>query len=337
MTSRAFIVGCSGLSLSAEERDFISTARPWGLILFGRNVETPDQVKALVESFRDAVEVHAPVLIDQEGGRVARLGAPFWPRFPAARRFGDLYLSAPAAALEAVYLEGRLIGHYLALLGIDIDCMPVLDLHLQDKSDVIGDRSFGSSPQIVSSLGRAVCNGLLESGVLPVIKHIPGHGRATVDSHECLPVVDGAEDVLRETDFEPFRQLSDMPIAMSAHVMYPAFDSVNCATLSKRIIDEVIRDYIGFDGVLMMDDISMQALTGSVVERGEAAWAAGCDIVLHCNGRLDEMRAVAEVAPLLSGRSATRCDAALRRRAAAAEPLDVEASWARLEDLMGRF
>ena len=335
MTEKAFISGCAGHALSAAERAFFAQAQPWGLILFGRNIDCPDQVCALTRSFRECVGRDAPVLIDQEGGRVARLRAPHWPPFPPAGRFGELYQSDAAAARDATQLGAQLIGLELSALGIDVDCLPVLDLHLPQTHSAIGDRAYGQDAGMVADLGRSACRGLLCAGVLPVIKHVPGHGRALVDSHQQLPVVDASLETLRQTDFEPFRQLADMPLAMSAHVVYSGLDQARPATQSKAIITEVIRREIGFHGVLMTDDISMGALSGTVAERSVAAWQAGCDLVLHCNGKLEEMQALAEVAPAIDGATAQRCQAALSLRTAP-QRLDVGEARARFAGLMER-
>ncbi|MDC9700730.1 MAG: beta-N-acetylhexosaminidase [Alphaproteobacteria bacterium] len=337
MRPHAFIASCVGHVLSCEEKTFMKEACPWGLILFKRNIGTPAQVKALTRLFRDTVGWEAPVLIDQEGGRVARLRPPSWPSFPAAKLFGNLYKDDEFLALEAVRLETLLMGHELFELGIDIDCMPVLDLFLEGASSVIGDRAYSSFPEAISRLGRSACEGLLQSGVLPVLKHCPGHGRALVDSHKSLPFVDASALVLEEIDFLPFRNLSDMPLSMCAHVVYSAFDTERPATLSPVVISEVIRSYIGFDGLLITDDISMNALSGSLAERSRAAWAAGCDIVLYSSGNLREMRSIADIAPLVEGKAMARSNLALSRRNQGREmPVDIEALRVRYEALISR-
>ncbi len=291
---KAVILGCAGLELTSEEKTFFSAEDPFGFILFGRNCENPEQVGSLVTDLRDAVaRADAPVLIDQEGGRVQRLKPPHWRQAPPAARFGELYSRDPAAGLEAVQINSTLIGLELAELGISVDCLPCLDVVTADGHNIIGDRAFGSDPCLVSALGKAACDGILAAGVLPVLKHVPGHGRARVDSHLELPTVEAAGKDLADVDFAPFRVLSDMPLAMTAHVVYTAFDPEAPATLSKRVVGEVIRGQIGFEGILMSDDISMKALSGEIGARTAQAFDAGCDIVLHCNGDMEEMKAAA--------------------------------------------
>jgi beta-N-acetylhexosaminidase len=286
-------------------RDFDVTSccyiRLCGFILFTRNCHSPEQVRDLVMALRDSVGRNdAPVLIDQEGGRVQRLRPPHWRDAPAALRFGDLYAADPQAACAAARLNARLIAADLQPLGIDVDCLPVLDLPSDGAHDVISDRAFGGEPARIAELGRAVCEGLLEGGVLPVAKHIPGHGRATVDSHLTLPRVSCPLSELRASDFAPFRALNDMPMAMTAHVVYEALDDQAPATTSPIVIEQAIRGDIGFGGLLISDDISMQALSGELGERTLAALAAGCDVVLHCNGDAREMEAVAGAASRMS-------------------------------------
>ena len=301
---RALILGCAGERLNADELRFFSDADPVGFILFRRNCRSPEQVRELVTALRDAIgRSDAPVLIDQEGGRVARLRPPFWRLYPSAGCLGSL--PDPQAELAA-RLGARLIADDLEQLGITVDCLPVLDIPVAEADPVIGDRAYGIEPGRVTKLARAVCAGLLEGGVLPVIKHIPGHGRAQVDSHYSCPVVETAADELSRTDFAPFRALAAMPWAMSAHIVYMAIDSTAPATLSSRVISEVIRRVIGFDGVLVSDDLSMRALGGEIAERAERALAAGCDLVLHCNGDRREMEAVVTAVGPISSRTADR-------------------------------
>jgi beta-N-acetylhexosaminidase len=300
---RAVILGCSGESLSSFELDFFRAVDPVGFILFRRNCRSPDQVRDLVRALRETVGRPAPVLIDQEGGRVARLKPPHWRLYPSAARLASL---PDPSAESAARLAARLIADDLARLGITVDCHPVLDLAIPGADPVIGDRAHGSDPGRVARLARAVCDGLLEGGVLPVLKHIPGHGRARVDSHYACPVVDTGHDELASTDLAPFRALADMPWAMTAHIVYSSLDATAPATLSRRVIAEIIRGEIGFDGVLVSDDLSMQALGGGIGERIEQALAAGCDVVLHCNGDPEEMREVTAAARPISGRSAER-------------------------------
>jgi beta-N-acetylhexosaminidase len=290
----AAIFGCAGTALDAAERAFFREVRPLGLILFARNIETPDQVRALTAAFRETVtDPHAPVLIDQEGGRVARLRPPHWPDFPPAAAFGERARRDAIAASEAVRLNSLLIARELVALGIDVDCLPVLDLRHAGADAVIGDRAYSDDPELVGRLGRAAAEGLMEAGVTPVVKHLPGHGRATADSHHALPVVDTDLTTLLASDFRPFASNADLPWGMTAHVVYAAVDPDAPATTSARVIGEVIRDRLGFDGLLLSDDISMRALSGGFAERAAAARAAGCDVVLHCNGEMDEMTAVA--------------------------------------------
>ena len=314
MTASAFITGVSDVALTAAERAFVREARPWGLILFKRNIETPAQVAALVASFREAVGVEAPVLVDQEGGRVQRIGPPHWPSYPAAAVYGTLYERDQTTGLAAARLGARLIAHDLERLGIDIDCLPVADLPVPDADPVIGDRAYGHTPLKVAALARAAAEGLMAGGVLPVLKHLPGHGRAAADSHLKLPVVDASRAELDASDFATFRLLAGLPLGMTAHVVFCAYDPVNPATTSVTMVQDVIRASIGFKGLLMSDDVSMGALSGSLAERTRAALAAGCDIVLHCNGEFAEMEAVAGVAPMLAGEAAARAATALSAR-----------------------
>lgn len=306
---RAAILGLEGTGLTDAEKRFFAAADPLGFILFKRNCDTPAQLKRLVGDLRASVgRDDAPVLIDQEGGRVARLGPPHWRQPPSAATFVKLAERDLGLGGEAARLNARLMAADLAAAGITVDCAPVLDLPVPGAHDVIGDRAHGTTPDLVATLGRAVCEGLLEGGVLPVIKHIPGHGRATVDTHHALPVVATAEAELRRTDFAPFRALADMPWAMTAHVVYGAIDAGRPATTSAQVIDRVIRGFIGFDGFLVSDDLSMQALSGTVADRAEAALGAGCDAVLHCNGRMDEMQAVMARTPVLGEAALTRLE-----------------------------
>ena len=329
---RAAIFGCVGLTLSAAECDFFRAVNPLGFILFQRNCADPDQVRALVAALRDCVGTDdAPVLIDQEGGRVARLKPPHWRNYPAA---GTL----AGAPREATFLATRLIADDLSRLGITVDCAPVLDLAVAGADPIIGDRAYGATPSIVADYGRAACEGLLAGGVLPVIKHIPGHGRATVDSHKALPVVTAAAPELVESDFTPFRALHDMPWAMTAHIVYQALDPDHPATLSRRLIDETIRASIGFDGVLISDDLSMAALPGTLAERAKDALKAGCDVVLHCNGDPVEMTAIAgSVGPLTPAAHRRLARGEARRRAAdqGAVAFDRAVAAARLDALLG--
>ena len=336
MSSRAFITGVSGLELSAAEREFIRAERPWGFILFKRNIETPDQVSALVEELRSCLgEADAPVLIDQEGGRVARLGPPHWPVYPPGAVFGALYDLDPALGLQAARLSSRLIAADLIDLGITVDCLPLADVPVAGADAVIGNRAYGTEPAKVAAIARAVTGGLEQGGVLPVLKHIPGHGRATADSHFRLPTVDTPREELERTDFAAFQPLADLPMAMTAHVVFSALDPAQPATTSATIIRQVIRGAIGFQGLLMSDDVSMNALAGSIAERTRAIVNAGCDMVLHCNGKLDEMRDVARETPELTGEALERAKRALASRKQP-EPLDRQAARAELDALIDR-
>lgn len=332
MAPRALILGCAGTELDPEERSFLRDSDPWGFILFKRNIGSPAQVAALTDALRETVgRADAPILIDQEGGRVQRMGPPHWPAYPPGRTFGRLGPDDPLMARAITWLGARLIAHDLRAVGITVDCLPVLDVPVSGSHDIIGDRAYGTDPHTVSIFGRAAAEGLLAGGVLPVIKHMPGHGRAVADSHEQLPVVEASRADLEAHDFPPFRALADMPLAMTAHVVYAAIDALNPATTSRRVMTEVIRGHLAYDGLVMSDDLSMEALSGAFRERTEAAFAAGCDVALHCNGRTDEMRAVAEGSPPLAGDARRRADAALGRLRHVPEPFDVAEARARLD------
>jgi beta-N-acetylhexosaminidase len=336
MNSRAFITGVSGLELSAAEREFVRAERPWGFILFKRNIETPAQVSNLVGELRGLIEnADAPVLIDQEGGRVQRLGPPHWPVYPPGAAFGALYDIDPQLGLSAARLSSRLIADDLAALGVTVDCLPLADVPVEGADAVIGNRAYGTEPGKVASIARAVTEGLEQGGVLPVLKHIPGHGRATADSHIGLPTVDTARNELERTDFAAFQPLADLPMAMTAHVVFSALDPAQPATTSATIIQQVIRGVIGFQGLLMSDDVSMNALAGTITERTRAIVSAGCDMVLHCNGKLDEMRDVARETPELAGDALQRAIRALASRKPP-QPLDRRAARAELDALLNR-
>jgi len=331
---KAVVFGCAGTTLSAAERRFLGAADPLGFILFERNCAEPGQVRGLVAALREAVgREDAPVLIDQEGGRVTRLKPPRWRAPPAPARFGELAGHDRAAALEAARLNARLIAHDLGALGIDVDCAPVADVPSPEGHEVIGDRALARDPVTVAALAGAVCEGLLAGGVLPVIKHLPGHGRARVDSHRELPRVATSREQLRGVDFVPFQALAHMPWAMTAHVVYSAIDPERPATHSPRLIAEVIRGEIGFDGVLVSDDLSMQALSGGLGERAARALAAGCDLALHCSGDLAEMETVAAAAAPLSVAARERLGRAARA-ARPADAIDPAALAARLDLLL---
>jgi beta-N-acetylhexosaminidase len=333
MRSRA-IYGCAGPALSDDERAFFADAKPWGFILFGRNIVDPQQVKALTASLRETIgDESAPVLIDQEGGRVARLKPPHWKERPAAARFGELYAKSPERAREAAYLNSRMIAHDLVALGINVDCAPVLDVPVEGANEVIGDRSFGRDPAQIIALGRAAIEGFLEGGVIPVMKHVPGHGRAMADSHKDLPRVAAAAEELSANDFVTFRSLNHCPMAMTAHVVFEALDPQRPATTSPKVIRDIIRGEIGFAGLLLSDDVSMNALSGPISARTKASLFAGCDIVLHCNGGMDEMKDVASVAKPLEGQPLKRAEQALAQLTGI-EPLDLAAAEQRLDELM---
>jgi beta-N-acetylhexosaminidase len=334
MAIRAFITGLAGTTLTPAERAFLRESEPWGLIVFKRNIDTPSQVLALTSSFRDCVGRNAPVLVDQEGGRVQRLAPPHWPAYPAGAAYGRVYDRDRALGRKAAYQGARLIAADLIAVGIDVDCLPIADVPVPGANSVIGDRAYGDTPDKVAALSRAVADGLLAGGVLPVLKHIPGHGRATADSHHGLPVVETDDATLERTDFAAFRPLNDLPLGMTAHVVYTAIDPIAPATASVTLVRDVIRGRLGFRGLLMSDDISMGALSGSIEARSRAAIAAGCDVVLHCNGELPEMQAVASAVPVLTGVAAQRADAALARRGQTSEHDlgALRAEWAALMD-----
>jgi beta-N-acetylhexosaminidase len=336
MKKRAFITGVSGTELSATEREFIHAERPWGFILFKRNIENPAQVANLIRELRESIgDPDALVLIDQEGGRVQRLGPPHWPTYPAGAIFGALYDIDPTLGLSAARLSARLIAADLGDLGVSVDCLPLADVPVEGADAVIGDRAYGTEPNKVAAIARAVTEGLEQGGILPVLKHIPGHGRATADSHLRLPRVDASKNELERTDFAAFQPLADLPMAMTAHVVFSALDPAQPATTSATIIAQVIRGVIGFQGLLMSDDVSMNALAGSIAERTRAIFAAGCDVVLHCNGKLDEMREVAAETPELSGKALERAQRALAARRAP-QAFDRGAAWAELNTLIDR-
>jgi beta-N-acetylhexosaminidase len=310
--SRAVIFGCAGPELSPAEAAFFADTRPWGFILFGRNIASLDQVAELTGSLRECIgRPDAPVLIDQEGGRVQRFKPPLVPQYPSGADLGALYGANPEAGLRATWIMSRLHAFDLYPLGINVDCLPVLDVPSPGGHEVIGSRAYGITPEIVSVLGAAASEGLKAGGMLPVIKHIPGHGRAGADTHYELPHVDAVRSELSGRDFVPFKALAGEAMAMSAHVVFTDIDPANPATTSRRVVDEVIRGEIGFDGLLMSDDVSMNALSGDFATRARAILAAGCDVTLHCNGDRGEMDAVASVTPALSGDSLRRANAVM--------------------------
>jgi beta-N-acetylhexosaminidase len=331
----AAIFGCAGLTLSAEERALFTRADPLGFILFARNVATPDQVRKLVVDLRATVQrPNAPVLIDQEGGRVARLRPPHWRAAPTAATIGALANRDIDTACEAAWLNARLIGAELRELGITVDCAPVLDVPVPGAHDIIGDRAYSTDPGRVARIARAAALGFIDAGVLPVIKHIPGHGRARSDSHAELPVVEAPRDVLAATDFVPFRALADMPWAMTAHVLYTALDPDRPATTSPSVVRDVIRGEIGFSGLLLSDDLSMAALAGTLAARATAALAAGCDVVLHCNGDFAEMEEIAAVTPKMSSAAAARFERGEAARSSSLQDADRGKLMARFERLL---
>lgn len=333
MTALAAIFGCEGARLSDRERAFFADADPWGVILFKRNCENPAQITALCDDLRSVLGRKAPIFIDQEGGPVARLRPPHWREYPAGASLGRLYERDPDAALEACRLKHRLIAHDLLELGINADCAPVMDVPQPGAHEIIGQRAFSSDPAVIAALGAAALDGLEAGGVQGVIKHIPGHGRANADSHMALPTVDTGHETLRQTDFAPFKALSARAtMAMTAHILYGSLDAANPATLSESIISDVIRGGIGFDGLLMTDDLDMKALTGSLEDKTRAALAAGCDVALHCSGDLKAMQTVASACETLSGEALRRADIAAD--SPDPEPFDPEAGAARLAQLL---
>jgi beta-N-acetylhexosaminidase len=337
-TASAVIFGCGSTVLSEREKVFFRESNPFGFILFARNIDNPDQVRSLVSELRDAVgRADAPVLIDQEGGRVARLRPPHWKERPAVRRFGDLYDRDPQSALDALSLNYSLIGAELAALGIDVDCAPVCDVPVPGAHDIIGDRACHEDPEKIAALASAICHGLGKAGVAPVIKHIPGHGRAMADSHLDLPRVDATHQDMAASDFQPFRALSDAPWGMTAHIVYEALDPDAPATLSAKVVEDVIRREIGFDGLLLTDDLSMKALTGSFADRAARSLAAGCDVVLHCNGDMTEMEPVASGVSPMSEAAVSRAAKALEWCNQHREAFDAEAGEARMANLLAEL
>ena len=332
--TRACIFGLSGTELSSEERAFFAEIQPLGFILFRRNIDTPAQVRALTGSLKACVEREPLILIDQEGGRVRRLRPPHWPDYPPAAHYRE-FARTPEEERDLVRLGARLMAHDLRDLGINVDCAPVLDVPQPGAHDIIGDRAYGTTREDVAVMGRAACEGFLAGGVLPIIKHIPGHGRAGADSHAALPIVDASYDEIAATDFYPFQVCADMPLAMTAHVLYRAIDKKHPATISKKAM-KLIRDVIGFDGAIMCDDLSMNALSGNLARRARQSLRAGCDLLLHCNGSLPQMIEIAAEAPKLKGHALRRTDAAFRRLLKVPEPLDLAAARMRFTTAMGR-
>ncbi|HEY9091069.1 beta-N-acetylhexosaminidase [Parasphingorhabdus sp.] len=328
------IFGMSGLCLTADEKAFFKDADPAGYIIFGRNVESKDQLRALTDELRD---LHGrddlAILIDQEGGRVARMQEPVWPRFPSGEVFDKLYNIAPGTAIEAARINAQAIGESLREVGITVNCLPLLDVRQPDTVEAIGDRALGSDPMQVAALGRAVIDGQTKGGVVSIIKHIPGHGRAVVDSHMELPTVHASAEEL-EADIAPFRTLSAAPMAMTAHIVYTAWDKERCASLSPVVIENIIRGEIGFDGLLFSDDLDMKALKGEVPERARDVVAAGCDIALNCWGRMDEMTGIANLLGEIGEKSRARLDKAMETLKEAGEQVELAELLSRRDALL---
>jgi beta-N-acetylhexosaminidase len=330
----ACIIDPAGERLTADEKAFFRAADPWAFILFARSCVSPEQMRALTSEMREAVGREALIFIDQEGGRVQRLKPPVWPQFPPNSLYGKIHATDPARARDAAWLHHRLIAHELRAVGVDADCAPCLDLRIEGASSVIGDRAFSSDPDVIADLGQSAIAGLHAGGVASVIKHIPGHGRALVDSHHHLPVVDVGRQALAQ-DFAPFRALNDAPMAMTAHVVFEAYDECQPVTLSASAIAGLIREELGFDGLLMTDDVSMKALTGTSQAKGAASIAAGCDVAMLCNATIEDRLAFVAGCPPLRGKALARAEAA---EAVARKPvieLDVEAAWAKFAELTG--
>lgn len=336
--SKAWIAAPLGHRLSAEERDFFGGERPYGFILFGRNIASGSQLSDLVAELRDVGgRESTPIFVDQEGGRINRLKPPLAPSYPTPADIGKLYTAHAEAGERAAWLQGRLLAGDLMPYGINADCIPCVDVPVPGANSVIGDRAYAETPADVAALGRAVADGLMAGGVLPVMKHIPGHGRGNADSHHALPTVSTGRDELSRTDFAPFRALRSLPAAMTAHILYSAIDPRAPATLSPIVIEEVIRTEIGFDGLLMTDDMSMKALAGDIGDLGRRALEAGCDVLLHCNGDMDEMRRIAAAARPLEGdaeRRAHDAEAVIARGIAGAS--DATTLRAEFQELMSR-
>lgn len=326
----AYVLGCAGAELSPQERAFFRAADPWGFILFRRNIEDPPQLRRLTAALRESVGRDAPILVDQEGGKVQRLRPPHWRRWEDAR--DQIARAGAARAARSMYLRYRLMAHELRAIGIDTNCAPVADLAGDQTHPFLEYRCYGNTVESVVDVARAVAEGCLDGGVLPVMKHIPGHGRGNADTHLNLPVVEADANTLRATDFAAFRALRDLPMAMSAHVIFAAYDAARPATQSPAVIG-AIRDEIGFQGLLLSDDLSMEALSGAIDDRAARSIAAGCDIALHCNGDLAEMEAVAGAIGALTPEAATRAATALALRQLPG-PIDIRAAEAELEALL---
>ncbi|MGE3528492.1 MAG: beta-N-acetylhexosaminidase [Methyloceanibacter sp.] len=335
MDLKAFISGCAGLALDDAERRFFAATRPCGLILFRRNCGNPEQIRALIADFKNAVASDdVLVLIDQEGGRVERLKPPHWRHMPPASCYGRLYAADSALGARAAFAGARLTAEELYDLGISVNTMPVLDVPQEGAHDIIGDRAYGTDPDTVIALGKAVIEGCLAGGVLPVIKHVPGHGRACADSHLALPCIEAGAADLEAVDFRPFHALRHAPLAMTAHVLMPAFDDQRPSSVSPVIMGKVIRNLIGLTGLVMSDDLGMKALGGSFAERARGVIGAGCDVALHCSGNLAEMMEVADAVPALGGLAAERF-AAARACLRAPAPFDTAEAMALVTEAAG--
>jgi beta-N-acetylhexosaminidase len=331
---QAAIYGLSGTQLSTDEAAFFRDSGPSGYILFKRNIESREQLRRLTDALRD-LEGHdeVPILIDQEGGRVARMRPPEWQSFPPGEAFDQLYQLAPSSALEAARVNARALGLMLNEVGINVDCLPMLDVRQPGANDIVGDRALGSDPMQVASLGKAILDGLKSAGVLGVIKHIPGHGRALADSHLELPVVDAGEDELAN-DIEPFERLRDAAMGMTSHLLYTEWDAERPASQSPIVIHDIIRQRIGFDGFLMSDDIGMEALAGDHGQRAAACVAAGCDVALHCDGKMENMILVANAIPALSAEGEARLARAMAMRFTPDDEMDFAEAVAKRDALL---
>jgi beta-N-acetylhexosaminidase len=331
---QAAIYGLEGLALTGDERAFFRDAEPAGFILFRRNCENQEQMLRLTDALREICgRDDVPILIDQEGGRVARMRPPQWPAFPPAERFADLYRLAPPSAIEAVRANARALGLMLRSVGVNVNALPLLDVRQEGASDIIGDRALGSEPMQVAALGRAVLDGMASAGVVGIVKHMPGHGRALVDSHKELPVVTASAEEL-EVDLEPFERLASAPMGMTAHVVYTAWDRERPASLSPTVIHDIIRERIGFDGWLMSDDLGMEALKGDFASRAAGVVAAGCDVALHCSGKMDEMVAVASAVPPMGGKGEERLARAMAATRLELDRLDFAQEIAKRDQLL---
>jgi beta-N-acetylhexosaminidase len=333
---QAAIYGLEGFALTAAERDFFRDAEPAGFILFRRNCENQSQLLRLTDSLRAlSGRDDVPILIDQEGGRVARMRPPEWPAFPTAEKFAILYRAAPSSAIEAARANARALALMLRSCGINVNALPLLDVRQEGATDIIGDRALGSEPMQVAALGRAVLDGMASAGVLGIIKHMPGHGRALVDSHKELPVVTASAEAL-ETDLEPFERLASAPMGMTAHVVYTTWDAERPASLSPIVIHDIIRERIGFDGWLMSDDLGMEALQGDFASRAAGVVAAGCDVALHCSGKMDEMVEVASAVPAMSAEGHNRLARAMASTRLETEPFDFAEEIAKRDTLLAQ-